>query len=342
MTIQEAIAQLLRKQDLNAEQMTDVMHALMTGNCTEAQIAGFLIALAAKGESAEEIAAGATVMRSLAAKVSPQSTELVDIVGTGGDASGTFNVSTACSFVVAGAGAKVAKHGSRSVSSKSGASDLLQAAGVNIALSPTQVAHCIDEVGVGFMFAPNHHSAMKYVMPVRQQMAVRTVFNLLGPLTNPAFAKRQLIGVFDQRWVRPFAEVLKSMGSERAMVVHSADGMDEISIADQTHYALLDQGTITEGVIQPEDFGLPRATLADIQVETPQDSLSTVLAVLNGAEGPARDMVALNSGAAIFVAGLADDIAAGIFKAQRSIDSAAARQALAGLIEKTQSMAADA
>ena len=234
MTIQQAIARIVEGQSLTTEEMKAVMHQIMTGAATDAQIAGLLIGLRMKGETVAEIAGAAAVMRELATPVSVQGEHLVDIVGTGGDGAGIFNVSTASAFVVAAAGGKVAKHGNRSVSSKSGAADLLEAAGVRLDLSPEQVARCIDSVGVGFMFAVNHHSAMKYAIGPRKELAVRTLYNLLGPVTNPAGVPNQLLGVYSQHWVRPIAEVLKDLGSRHVLVVHSADGLDEISIAAPT------------------------------------------------------------------------------------------------------------
>jgi len=338
MIIQEAIGRLLARSDLSAEQMRAVMQQVMTGEATPAQIGGFLVALRAKGETVEEVAAAAEVMRSLAAAVDIGTVhEAVDIVGTGGDASGTFNVSTASALVAAAAGVKVAKHGNRSVSSRSGAADLLEAAGVNLDLTPDQVATCIDEVGVGFMFAPRHHGAMKHAIGPRREMGVRTVFNLLGPLTNPAGVKRQVLGVFDRAWVKPLAEVMQRLGSVDVMVVHGqlgegAAGMDEISLSGETAVSHLRNGGIEDRVITPEQFGLTRAPVEAIRVDGPDASLAMIRGVLAGEPGAPRDIVLLNAGAAVQVSGQAGTHDEGIERARRAIDSGAAAETLARLI----------
>ncbi|MGB3621633.1 MAG: anthranilate phosphoribosyltransferase, partial [Ketobacter sp.] len=260
MDIQTALKKVTEREDLSEEDMSQVMEQIMTGNATPAQIGGFLIGLRMKGETVDEITGAARVMRSLATPVKmAQPENLIDTCGTGGDGSKTFNISTSVAFVVAAAGGKVAKHGNRSVSSVSGSADVLEAAGVNLALTPEQVARCVDVLGVGFMFAPSHHSAMKHAVGPRKEMAVRTLFNLLGPLTNPAGAKRQVLGVYSRHWVRPVAEVLQRLGCEHVLVVHSADGMDEISISDITYVAEATPSEIREYSIQPEDFGLRRS-----------------------------------------------------------------------------------
>ncbi len=257
MNIQTALMKITEHQDLTEAEMSSVMEQIMTGNATPAQIGGFLIGLRMKGETVDEITGAARVMRSLATPVNiAQAGNLIDTCGTGGDGSRTFNISTSVAFVVAAAGGKVAKHGNRSVSSVSGSADVLEAAGLNLALTPEQVARCVDVLGVGFMFAPSHHSAMKHAIGPRKEMAVRTLFNLLGPLTNPAGAKRQVLGVYSKHWLRPIAEVLQRLGCEHVMVVHSADGMDEISISDVTYVAEATPTEIKEYSIQPEDFGL--------------------------------------------------------------------------------------
>ncbi|PWQ98169.1 anthranilate phosphoribosyltransferase [Leucothrix pacifica] len=335
MNIQQAIAKLLEQESLTADEMTDVMNEIMTGKATDAQTGGFLIALRLKGETVDEITAAAQVMRNLATPVDIQADNLVDIVGTGGDGSGTFNISTASCFVVAAAGGHVAKHGNRSVSSKSGAADVLEAAGVNLSVSPEQIKACVEEIGVGFMFALNHHSAMKYAIGPRKEMAVRTVFNVLGPLTNPAGAPNQLLGVFSQELVRPLAEVLRQLGSNHVLVVHAQDGLDEISIATPTFVAELKDGDITEYTIKPEDFGLTSQSLDSIKVETAEESLAMLKGVLANESGAAKDIVCLNAGAAIYASGLTSSLEDGIKKAADTIASGAALEKLNALIEKT-------
>ncbi len=335
MKLQQAIQKVIEQQDLSTEEMTSVMQLIMTGEATPAQIGGFLIGLRMKGETVNEISSAASVMRSLATPVAIQADHLVDIVGTGGDGSRTFNISTACCFVVAGAGGHVAKHGNRSVSSKSGAADVLEAAGVNLSISPEKVKACVEELGVGFMFAPMHHSAMKYAIAPRKEMAVRTLFNLLGPLTNPAGTPNQLLGVYSREWVRPLADVLNKLGSDHVMVVHAEDGLDEISIAAPTFVAELKNGEISEYTIKPEDFDLNTQSLDSIRVEDANESLAILQAVLDNKEGAARDIVALNAGAAIYVAGLVDSHQAGVDKALEVIASGIASQKLKDLIAKT-------
>lgn len=335
--IQQALEQLLRKGDLNAEQMSSVMRQIMTGEATPSQIGGFLVALRMKGETVDEVAAAAGVMRSLADSVSLGDTPAIDIVGTGGDSTGTFNISTCSAIVAAAAGARVAKHGNRSVSSKSGAADLLEEAGVNITLNPEQVAHCVERLNLGFMFAQRHHSAMKHAIGPRREMGVRTVFNLLGPLTNPAGAKSQLLGVYDVQWVRPMAEVLKKLGSDHVIVVYGLDGMDEISITLPTAVAELKNGQIEEYEIEPSQFGLQTASLSDITVKSASGSLAMINSVLDDEPGAARDIVLLNAGAAICVSGVADSIDQGVVKAREVITNGQARRKLQALVELTQS-----
>lgn len=337
MDMPAAIKAVTERHDLSSNEMTSVMRTIMTGEATQAQIGGFLIGLRMKGETVDEIAAAAGVMRELAAQVSVSVSPLVDTCGTGGDASNTFNISTSSAFVVAAAGGYVAKHGNRSVSSKSGSADVLEAAGVNLQLTPDQVAQCIEKVGVGFMFAPAHHSAMKHAIGPRKEMGVRTIFNLLGPLTNPAGAPNQVMGVFAEQWLEPLANVLKKLGSRHVMVVHSNDGMDEISISAPTQVAELKDGQVTRYEIEPEQFGIARHPIETLAVNDVQQSLQIVQDVLNGQSGPASDIVALNAGAAIYTAGLADDLKAGVVKAQEVIDSGDARTKLDALVELTQS-----
>lgn len=337
MDLQAAIRAVTERRNLSADEMGQVMRSIMSGEATPAQIGGFLIGLRMKGETVEEVAAAAEVMRELATPVVVASEHLVDIVGTGGDASGTFNISTASAFVVAAAGARVAKHGNRSVSSKSGSADLLEAAGVNLEITPEQVARCVDEVGVGFMFAPRHHSAMKHAIGPRREMGVRTIFNVLGPLTNPAGAPNQLLGVFSRGWVRPLAEVLARLGSRHVMVVHAKDGLDEISIGAPTEVAELRDGEIGEYLITPEEFGFASADLAAIRVDSAAASLQLVRAVLANQPGPARDIVALNAGAAIYVAGVAESLEQGVERAQAVIADGSAAARLDRLVALTRS-----
>ena len=337
MDIQSAIRAVTEHRDLSGEEMTSVMRAIMSGETTESQIGGFLIGLRMKGETVEEIAAAATVMRELATPVQVDVEHLVDTCGTGGDGSSTFNISTASAFVVAGAGARVAKHGNRSASSNSGSADVLEAAGVNLDLTPQQVAQCIQEVGVGFMFAPRHHGAMKHAIGPRKEMAVRTIFNVLGPLTNPAGAPNQVVGVFSLELIEPLARVLAQLGSRHVLVVHSADGLDEISIGADTHIAESRDGRVHTHSINPEQVGMTTADLSTLTVSSPQESLETIRAVLGNSEGPARDIVALNAGAAIYASGLEGDLNAGVRLALESLSSGAARERLAGLVELSNS-----
>lgn len=335
MNTQQAITHLIENKNLSSTEMQSVMQEIMTGGASPAQIAGFLVALRMKGETVEEITAAANVMRSLSTKVAVKSHSAVDIVGTGGDGSSTFNISTASIFVTAAAGGTVAKHGNRSVSSKSGAADLLEAAGVNLDISPTAVSACIDQLGVGFIFAQKHHSAMKYAIGPRKEMAIRTVFNLLGPLTNPAAAPNMVLGVFSRQWVKPLAEVLKQLGANHVMVVHAEDGMDEISIATKTYIAELKQGTITEYSITPEDFNLSCQSLESIKVNSPDESLAMIQQVFANTAGAAKDIVCLNAGAAIYVAGLANSHQEGVILAQEIIAKGLATDKLNALITQT-------
>jgi anthranilate phosphoribosyltransferase len=276
MDIQTAIRTVCDRRDLSQEQMRAVMRIIMTGEATPAQIGGFLVGLRMKGETVEEISAAAEVMRELATHVGVSGPHVVDTCGTGGDGINTFNISTASAFVVAAAGGKVAKHGNRSVSSHSGSADVLEAAGVSLDLTPAQVAQCIDEVGVGFMFAPKHHGAMKHAIGPRREMGVRTIFNLLGPLTNPASAPHQMIGVFSGQWVEPLAQVLQRLGSEHVLVVHAEDGMDEISIETPTRVAELKDGAITSYTVSPDQLGFKQGKVTDLAVESAEESLSII------------------------------------------------------------------
>jgi len=337
MDIQSAIQSVIDKKHLNNDEMRSVMQNIMTGECTDAQIAGFLVGLRSKGETVEEISAAAQIMRQLASRVHINRENLIDTCGTGGDGSSTFNISTTAAFVVAAAGGNVAKHGNRSVSSKSGSADVLEAAGVKLELTSKQVAQCIEEIGIGFMFAPMHHSAMKYAIGPRRELGVRTLFNVLGPLTNPAGAKRQVMGVFSNDWLVTLATVLKNLGSEQVMIVHSHDGMDEISISAPTNIAELKNGEISTYTIEPEQFNIQRTDISALAVESVDESLQVMYAVLDNQNGPTRDIVLLNAGAAIYTAGIEDSLAAGIESARHVIENGSARSKLDKLAKLTQS-----
>lgn len=339
MTLSAAIRLITNHQDLSEQQMQEVMRTIMTGGATDSQIGGFLIGLQMKGETVAEITAAARVMRELVTPVAVTGEHMIDTCGTGGDGAGSFNVSTASAFVVAAAGGKVAKHGNRSVSSTSGSADVLETAGVNLELTPEQVADCIETTGVGFIFAQKHHGAMKHAIAARKEMQVRTLFNLLGPLTNPAGAPHQVLGVYDARWVRPMAEVLHKLGSQHVLIVHADDGMDEISIGASTHIAELRNDQITEYTINPEDFYVQRADISALAVNDAKQSLQIIHDVFAGQPGPARDIVVLNAGAAIYAADLTSSLSAGIDKAREVIDSGDAQRKLDALIQFSQSKA---
>lgn len=333
MTPQAALTALLEKRDLSRGEMLSVMQQIMGGEMTPVQIAGILVALRAKGETVAEIAAAAEVMRELSIKVPVDAEQhLVDTCGTGGDGAHTFNISTASALVAAAAGVKIAKHGGRSVSSSCGSADVLEALGVNVNLTPDRVAQSIHEVGVGFMFAPNHHSAMKFAAPVRRELGVRTLFNLLGPLTNPAGAKNQVMGVFRKDLCYPLAEALKSLGANHVMVVHGADGMDEITITGETHVAELKNGGVMEYAVDPEEFGMKLGSSDDLKARSPEEARHKLLAVLDNTPGAARDIVALNAGAAIYVGGIAPSLEAGVKQALQVIASGQAKAKLEQLI----------
>jgi anthranilate phosphoribosyltransferase len=338
MEMREALAKVIDKQDLNAAEMHEVMHIIMTGQATDAQIGGFLVGLRMKGESVEEITAAAQVMRQLATPVPIDGSQTIDIVGTGGDGLHTFNISTTSCFVVAAAGGKVAKHGNRSVSSKSGSADVLEAAGIKLDLTPTQIADCINKIGVGFMFAPAHHGAMKHAIGARREMGIRTIFNVLGPLTNPAGATRQLLGVFSRHWVLPLAQVLRNLGCEKALVVHAKDGMDEISLATPTFVAEINGDKIFNYTISPEDFGLKTQSLETLKVENTEQSLSIMKKVLQNECGAARDIVQLNAGAALYTAGLANTLREGTQHALEVLISGKAYERFNSLIHLTQNL----
>ncbi len=332
MNIQQAIKAVIAKQDLSSEEMTAVMQQIMTGEATPAQIGGFLVGLRMKGETVDEISAAASVMRDLATHVLTRSDHLVDTCGTGGDSSGSFNISTASAIVAAAAGAHVAKHGNRSVSSKSGSADVLEAAGVNLDITPVQVGRCIDEVGVGFLFAQKHHSAMRHAIGPRKEMGVRTIFNVLGPLTNPAGAPNQVIGVFDKDLLEPLAHVLKQLGSRHVMVVHADDGMDEISISTTTHIAELKDGKVSCYTIEPADFSMQAEDIDSIRVDGVEQSLAMIKTVFDNTPGAALNIVCLNAGAAIYVSGLADSHQQGVQQAQKAIAEGRANEVLQKLV----------
>ncbi len=333
MDMQAAIRRLTENHDLDGDEMAAVMRLIMTGQATPAQIGGFLIGLRMKGESVDEIAAAASVMRELATPVPVTGDYLVDTCGTGGDGASTFNVSTASALVAAAAGARVAKHGNRSVSSSSGSADVLEAAGVNLDLDADQVARCVEKVGVGFLFAPKHHSAMKHAIGPRKELGVRTLFNLLGPLTNPAAAPNQVLGVFSAEWLEPLAQVLAKLGSRHVLVVHADDGLDEISIGSSTRVAELKAGELSSYSVSPEQFGMQNGRVEAIVVNNAQESLQLIRQVLDDRPGPAHDIVALNAGAAVYAAGVADSLATGVDVAKQAIASGAAKQKLKDLID---------
>lgn len=342
MILSETLETLLAGNDLSREATVAVMRQIMGGQATPAQVAGFLIALRAKGETVEEIAGGAQVMRELATPVQVDPSlqdSLVDTCGTGGDASGLFNVSTASAFVVAAAGGRVAKHGNRSVSSKSGSADVLEAAGVALNLPPEAVAQCVHELGVGFMFAPNHHAAMKHAIGPRRELGVRTIFNLLGPLTNPASAPNQVLGVFDGKWCEPLAEVLGTMGSRHVVVVASHDGLDEMSPVALTKVVEYKQGKFLRHTVDPAEFDMNYTSLAPVQVADAKASLALIEQALGGARGQAFDTIALNAGAAIYAAGLADTFAGGVARAQDVLSSGEALKRLRSLATLSQKLA---
>ena len=332
-TPQQALVRLIEQREIFYDEMLSLMRQIMSGEVTPAQIAGILIGLRVKKETVGEISAAAQVMREFATKVPVSNREhLVDTCGTGGDAAHTFNISTASALVAAAAGARVAKHGGRSVSSTCGSADVLEALGINLNITPEQVGHCIDKIGIGFMFAPNFHGAMKYAAPVRRELGVRTMFNVLGPLTNPAGADNQVMGVFHQDLVGIQARVLQRLGSRHVLVVHGADGMDEISISDGTYIAELKDGKVSEYTVHPTLFGLTTAPISMLRVANIDEACEKLLGVLNDEVGAPRDIVQLNAGAAIYVAGLANTLEEGVAKADSVIASSAAKTKLDQLI----------
>jgi anthranilate phosphoribosyltransferase len=342
MTPQEALLRAIEHREIFHDEMLDLMRRIMSGQMSPVMIAAITIALRVKKETIGEITAAAQVMRELATRVEVRDAHnLVDVVGTGGDGARTFNISTAAIFVAAAAGARVAKHGGRAVSSQSGSADVLEALGVNINLSPAQVAQCIDEAGVGFMFAPNHHTAMKHAAPVRRELGVRTIFNLLGPLTNPAGAPTQLMGVFHPDLVGIQIRVLQRLGARHAMTVFGLEGLDEISISGKTMIGELKDGRIEEYSVHPERFGLPLHDPRTLRVETVEESRAMVLGALENKPGAARDIVALNAGAAIYVAGKGASMEEGVEQAFEAIASGAARAKLDKFARLTQQLGRD-
>lgn len=336
MEIKEAISRIVDREDLSRENMTAVMRQIMTGQATPIQIGGFLAGLRCKGETVEEITAAALVMRELAARVDVDATHLVDTCGTGGDGARLFNVSTAAAFVVAAAGGRVAKHGNRAMSGNSGSADVLEALGVKLDCTPQQVAACITTIGLGFMFAPAHHAAAKHAAAPRRELGTRTLFNLLGPLTNPAAAPHQLLGVFAPRWLEPLAKVARELGSRHVLAVHSHDGLDEISCAAPTRVTELQHGQIRSYTIQPEDVGIERQPLDALLVNSAEQSRELLEQALAGKPGPALEIVVLNAGAALYAADVTGSIAQGVQQAREAIASGAARAKVRALAEATQ------
>ena len=338
MEVKESINKINKGQDLSKKEISSVMNQILTGSVTQDQIVSFLGSLSAKGESIEEVIGSAEVMRDLSSKVSVNQEYLVDTCGTGGVGSGIFNVSTTAAFIASSCGAKVAKHGNRSTTRQSGSADLLETAGVALELNPDQVKQCIENVGVGFMFAPAHHSAMKYAVGARKELGIKTIFNLLGPLTNPAGALNQVLGVFDNKWVRPIAEVLKRLGSKNVLVLHSQDGLDEISTASSTSVAELRDGKIKEYSISPNDFGFKTLAIEGLKVSSPEESLQIAKEALKGENQAAAQMVAMTSGAALYVAGLADTLKVGVDISMEGLKKGIGLQKLDELVSFSQSL----
>ncbi len=327
MDIKQAISNIVDRVDLSRDEMHSVMQQIMTGRATPIQIGGFLAGIRTKGETVEEIVAAVEVMRELATRVEVSKDHLVDTCGTGGDGSQSFNVSTACAFVVAAAGGRVAKHGNRAMSSKSGSADVLEALGVNLDIPPDRVAACIDEINIGFLYAPAYHSAVRHAAAPRRELGTRTLFNLLGPLTNPAGAPHQLLGVFANRWVQPLAKVLRALGSKHVLVVHAEDGLDELSIAAPSLVAELRDGQVHTYLFHPEDVGIARQSLDAIRVDGPEESAAMIREVFAGSPGPAADMVILNSSAALYAADVTSTLLAGVDLARQVLaDGSAARK----------------
>jgi anthranilate phosphoribosyltransferase len=335
--IKDALSKIVSGSNLSMAEAREVMREIMRGEATQAQIGSFLTALRIKGETADEITGCAQAMRESAIAVKPKRDQLVDTCGTGGDGSGTFNISTTVAFVAAGAGLAVAKHGNRSVSSQCGSADLLQTLGVNLELSPEQVAQCIDEVGIGFLFAPKLHPAMKHALAPRQEIGLRTIFNILGPLCNPAQAKRQLLGVYDGNLTELMAEVLRALGAEHAFVVHGADGLDELSVTGKNKVSHLYHNHIESYYLNPEELGLPQAKLSDLAGGSKEDNAETTRALLKGKQGPKRDAVLLNAAAVLIAGDKASSFSEGLAQAAEAIDNGSARRKLEHLVEFSKS-----
>ena len=335
MDIKQAISVIVDRVDLSGDEMRLVMQQIMTGGATPIQIGGFLAAMRTKGETVEEIVAAAEVMRELATRIEVSKDRLVDTCGTGGDGSQSFNVSTACAFVVAAAGGRVAKHGNRAMSSKSGSADVLEALGVNLDIPPDRVAACIDEINIGFLYAPAYHSAVRHAAAPRRELGTRTLFNLLGPLTNPAGAPHQLLGVFAKRWVEPLAKVLQALGSKHVLVVHAEDGLDELSIAAPSFMAELRDGQVRTSLFHPEEVGIARQSLDAIRVDGPAESAAMIREVFAGKQGPAADMVVLNSGAALYAADVASTLQEGVDLARQVLADGSAAKKVEALAKLT-------
>ena len=333
MNIQEAISLVSSNNNLTQVEMSEIMSEILNGKSTDAQIGAFLIALSIKGETVDEVLGAVYAMRHLSTKVETNCLNLIDTCGTGGTGIGIFNISTTSAFVASYCGAKVAKHGNRTATRKSGSADLLEEAGVSLSLKPDEVAKCIEEIGIGFMFAPSHHSAMKHVVGPRKEIGQKSIFNILGPLTNPASAKRQLMGVYDKKWMLPIAEVLKELGSEHLFIVHSEDGLDEISIAAPTSVVEMKNGNISEFQIHPEDFGFKTSSLEGLEVNSPEQSLEIAKLALRGEHEEASAMVAMTAGAALYISDVTDSLDSGVKLAKECIKEGGGIKKLNQLID---------
>ena len=335
MDIQSAISQVSARRNLTREDMSEIILEILEGKVTDAQIGAFLIALSMKGETVDEVLGAVGVMRDLSTKVEIDEPNLIDTCGTGGTGIGIFNVSTTSALVASSCGAKIAKHGNRSATRKSGSADLLEQAGVSLSLTPEQVASCIKEIGLGFMFAQAHHSAMRHVVGPRKEIGQKSIFNVLGPLTNPASAKRQVLGVYDKKWMTPIAEVLDELGSEHLLIVHSRDGLDEISLASPTYVTEMRDGKISEYEVSPEDFNFETDTLEGLQVNSPQESLDLAKLALQGEHKKASSMICMTAGAALYVSDIANSLESGVELAKRSVESGEGLKKLNQLVEFT-------
>ena len=335
MDIQSAISQVSARRNLTREDMSEIILEILEGKVTDAQIGAFLVALSMKGETVDEVLGAVGVMRDLSTKVEIDEPNLIDTCGTGGTGIGIFNVSTTSALVASSCGAKIAKHGNRSATRKSGSADLLEQAGVSLSLTPEQVASCIQEIGLGFMFAQAHHSAMRHVVGPRKEIGQKSIFNVLGPLTNPASAKRQVLGVYDKKWMTPIAEVLDELGSEHLLIVHSRDGLDEISLASPTYMTEMRDGKISEYEVSPEDFNFETDTLEGLQVNSPQESLDLAKLALQGEHKKASSMICMTAGAALYVSGIANSLESGVELAKRSVESGEGLKKLNQLVEFT-------